>query len=243
MATTSVVERPALEPRSGPSDSAGSAGRSRLAGHFRRRIGTWIALIGLLCTVFAAKMVSQKPGVYFSEVKVTFLAPNSSLNPNSLVAVNDSVIMTARLVGQMVDPKDADGSSVVSPDLTIVNEGIRNGYAVRLPNDGGQWATNFDQSLLDVQVVGPTISGVVARMQSLVSKINGTLAQIQQDRQVAAVNRIRTSVTPAQLPIYYETGSKIRAVAATLVLGLGFTIAAQIWARRFVRRHNQKRLD
>jgi hypothetical protein len=241
MTAISVAERPL--PAGGPASTGNEpAVKSTLGGPFRRHIGVWVALVGILCTILAAKAATARPGVYFSEVKVIFLAPNNALYPNSLVAVNESVIETAGLVGVMSDPGKSQNTKVTDPNISIVNQGIRDGYRIQLPNDGGQWSDNYDQSLLDVQAAGPTLNSVVAQMQNLIARINATLTKIQDDRQVAAVNRIRTSVNPAQVPIYYQTGSKIRALAAVVVLGFGFTVAAQIWARRFVRRRSTKQL-
>jgi hypothetical protein len=243
MTAITVADRP--QPAVAPAGSGHQpAVKSTLGGPFSRRIGVWVALLGILATIVAAKAATARPGVYFSEVKVIFLAPNNALYPNSLIAVNQSVIMTAGLVGVMSDPGKSQNTKVTDPNISIVNQGIRDGYRIQLPNDGGQWSDNYDQSLLDVQAVGPTLAGVVSRMQSLIARINATLTKIQDDRQVAAVNRIRTSVNPAQVPIYYQTGSKIRVLAAVVILGLGLTVAAQIWARRFVRRRRStKQLD
>ena len=231
MTAASVAERPAP----GAASDVESSVKPTLGGRFQRTIRMCVAILGIVCTLVAAKAATSRPGVYFSEVKVVFLAPNNALYPNSLVAINASVIMTAGLVSVLADPGRPQSPRVTDPSISIVNEGIRDGYRIQLPNDGGQWSDNYDQSVLDVQAVGPTANSVVTRMQSLLARIDASLTKIQDDQQVAAVNRIRTSVVPAQLPIFYQTGSKIRALAATLILGFGFTAAAVFWTGRFVR--------
>jgi hypothetical protein len=206
--------------------------------HFRRHVAAWLALLGLVCTGGFALIVMHKPGVYFSEVKVVFQPPKSTLYPNPYTSSPSGLIVTAGLVDKLIDPNQSL-LRMSSSTITIANEGVRNGSSVRLPDDGGQWADNFDQSLLDVQAVGPSATEVANAMRLWISRINTTLARVQEASGANSFNMITTYQSPPQLPIYYQTGSRIRALAGTLGLGFGLTLAAQYWARRYVRRRDQ----
>jgi hypothetical protein len=194
----------------------------------------WVALvvaIGLLITGAGAYVVHSKPGVYWSDVKVVFHVPRSAANPNVLLTTTTGLITLAGTVSRLVDP-NAPSTHVVSPTVTLPNQGIRQGFLVSIPNDGGQWANNFDQPLLDVQAVGPTYDGVVATMQSLLRQINTQLVTLQDQGGVLPVNRVETQLSPSQPQIFYLTGSRVRATAATLLLGVSLTVAGALMVRR-----------
>ena len=190
-----------------------------------------ICLIGALLTGAFSYQVARKPGVYLAQVDVLFVPPRSAARPNSLLSGSGGLASVAGAVGKMVDP-DATAAHVVSAAVTLADQGVRHGYSVSLPNDGGQWANNFDRALLNVQAVGASFSEVHRTAQRLVADINADLASIQAAAGVAAVNRIHTSMNPSTIQVYYLTGSRARALAATLVLGFALTAAAAILARR-----------
>ena len=206
----------------------------RVPTHLAR--GYYVALVVLLGVALSAVFsyrVADKPGVYWSDVKVSFLAPRSAANPNTLVTGTGSLITVAGMVGKMVDPRTST-ARVVSPEVTLVNRGIRRGYAVTLPNDGGQWANNYDKALLDVQAVDPSAAEVSTTMQRLLRGIDADLASLQQRANVEQVNRIHTGLSPNQPPIYYATGSRVRAITATLLLGLALTAATAVLLLRWL---------
>jgi hypothetical protein len=202
----------------------------------QRRARRWAALVvavGLLLTVAITYRVVRKPGVFWAQTNVVFLAPVSSLYPNALVANSDGVIALAGVVGKIVDP-DAAAARVVSPTVRLVNQGIRHGWSVTLPNDGGQWAENFDKPLLDVQAVGSTAAEVSGTVNRLVSQINLTLSGLQ--AQVPRVDRVTTQLSPSQVQVFYDPGRRLRALAASLAIGVAATAVAAGYLRRRVAR-------
>lgn len=212
-----------------------STGQGIAVDRRRRRYALLICLIGVLVTGAIGYRVVHKPGVYLAQVNVLFLPPQSGMQPNSLLSNSQSLISVAGAVGKMVDA-DPFASHIVSPTVTLADEGVRNGYSVSLPNDGGQFANNFDRALLNVQAVGPTASGTLETAQRLVKEINDKLATWQEDSQIPATNRIQTSLNPAQIQEFHLTGSRARAGAAAAVLGLGLTaLAAVLLPPRLVR--------
>ena len=151
--------------------------------------------------------------------KFSSLVPKSVRNPNGLQSSSDSVIAAAGVVAIKVG--SSTPVSAVSDNVSLVGEGIRSGYRVRLPNSGGQWANNFDQSLLDVQAAGATPAEVSATMQNVLDRINSTLQSMQSDAGSARANDIELALSPPTWPMYYQSGSRARTVLATMLLGIG----------------------
>lgn len=218
---------------SNPSSHAAPAGRDRTPLFLR----TWvIVLVGALLSAGVGVYMAKRPGVYWSQVQVLFVAPKSVANPNGLSVSSESLITTAGVVAKIVGSSPA-GPSVVSDSVTLVGQGIKHGYGVRLPNSGGQFATNFDQAALDVQAAGTSAAEVTATLNSVISRIETALSKLQTEAGVAAVNLIRPQLSPPTAPLYYQAGSKTRALAITLVLGGGITM----WLVWFVRRRTYYR--
>ena len=191
--------------------AAATAGRSWL-----------ILLVGLLISGVLGVQLAHRPGVYWSQVTMVLVAPKSAANPNGLSVSSESLISTAGVLAKMVGSAPRE-PAVVSDSVTLVGEGVRHGYGVRLPNSGGQFATNFDRAALDVQAAGTTVAEVGATISRVLGEIRADLDRLQRDAGVAAVNLIRLQQSPPTLPIYYQTGSKTRALATTLVLGAGLS--------------------
>lgn len=212
------------------------------AAHRRRplllRAGV-IMLVGLLISGMVGLYLAKRPGVYWSEVTVVLIAPKSAANPNGLTVDSESLIDTAGVLAKMVG-SSPPGPPVVSDSVTLVGEGIRHGYGVRLPNSGGQFATNFDRAALDVQAAGTTAAEVSGTLNQVLSTISADLDRLQRDAGVAKVNLIRTQLSPQTAPIYYQTGSKTRALAITLVLGGGLSWSLSWFVGRRYRRIGQR---
>jgi len=197
-----------------------------------------VLVFGVLVTGGFTYRVAHKPGVYWSQVDVLFLAPNSLQFSNVLTNSSSGLITVAGTIGRMVDPDQAT-ARVVSPSVTLVDQGIRRGYAVTLPNDGGQWADNFDRALLDVQVAGPTLSEVSATTQRLIGAIDTQLTSMQDRANVVPVNRIHTSLSPSQPQIYYVNGRRLRALLVVVGLGLGVTLFVAVAVCRVLMRRSR----
>jgi hypothetical protein len=215
-------------------DSDGSGASARV-----RRIPRWAALtlIGVIVVGAAGVLAKEvhKPGVYWSDVHVRFVAPTSLTRENGLQVAGQSLIMTAGAVGQMVD--DTNGPRPASPDATLAGLGIRSGWSVTLPNSGGQYQNYFADPYLDVQVVAPTAAQVTETVQRLVQQIQDGLTKLQKDAHVAPADRISSSVLPLSVaPIYYAHGSHSRAILASLVILCGLTTVGFVTASRLSRR-------
>jgi hypothetical protein len=197
-----------------------------------------VLIVGCVLTVGGLGYSYHKPGLFWSVDQVVFLGPRSSANPNSLLIGTDGVTATAGIVAKMVDPND-DPNRVVSPSVFLIDEGIRDGWAVNLPDTGGQWAHNFERSVLTVQVVNPVASVVVAKMKELIQRVTEALGELQDRYEVARVNRITTYVTNAEPPLYYNQGSKVRRLAIVLIIGAGITYGCYRETLRRARRERR----
>jgi hypothetical protein len=201
-----------------------------------------VVMVGMVCTAAVVMLVGHDQGVYWSRTQVIFLAPASSLYPNSLKTVSDDIIMTAGVVAKRVN-----GTAVMpkmgSPDVTLFGRGVTDGYSVLLPDTGGQWAPNFAQQMLEVQVVGPDAEDVSRRRQVLVGKISQELTALQDDAGVAEVNRITVKLVPDGADVRYIAGQRTRAAAITGVLGESLVIGLVGLLEVRLRRRTQRLSD
>ena len=111
-----------------------------------------LALVGVVLT-----FLLRATGVYWTQADVVFLSPASDRFPNALRTTSQSLIAMAGVTEREVNRQSpAPATAAASASVTIVDEGVRDGARIRLPNSGGQLANNFDRPVLDVQAVGPT---------------------------------------------------------------------------------------
>jgi hypothetical protein len=195
-----------------------------------------VVVCGALLSVLAVGYVRSLPGVYWSQVNVLFLLPQNDATPNSLQFQNDSLVSLAGIVGKSSSVGGAR-SAPTSDGVTLVGEGIYNGYSMDLPNSGGQWAINYDRPLLDVQASGSTPEEVTARMKAVIARIEENLADRQAKAGVSERSLVTTRLSPPVMPMYYNPGSHVRAMGATLLLCLsGTAVAVVVVDRRRARR-------
>ncbi|TDD70944.1 hypothetical protein E1262_07370 [Jiangella aurantiaca] len=183
-----------------------------------------VVLAGALCTGALAFAMAAGDHVYWSRTEVVFLAPTSRLYPNALNAPSEDIIITAGVVAKMVTGPAAT-LKYASPDANLVGIGVRDGWSVKLPDTGGQWAPNFASQVLSVEVVAPDRETVVARQQELVDRIAQELENLQRNAGVDPVNDITVTVNPRTSTVYEVGGSRMRAMGMTGLLGGGATLA------------------
>ena len=185
------------------------------------------AVAGVTATFVGALIAATAPGVYYEQTNVVFIAPDGSgFQPGASGLVSAAGLVESQLGDQ--------GPLPLSPTATIVGTGIRNGVWVRLPNDGGQWATNFDQEDLDVEVVGGNEDQVRAEMEATISEIRTLLRQDQLSVGVRPHQMIDIGLSPISPPVFYMRGSSPRAGVTTLVLGLALTLTILVMADRWL---------
>lgn len=183
-----------------------------------------VVLVGALCTGAVAFVMVGGNHVYWSRTEVVFLAPTSRLYPNSLSAPSEDLIITAGAVAKKVTGPGAT-LKYASPDATLVGIGVHDGWSVRLPDTGGQWAPNFARQVLSVEVVAPDRESVLARQRELIDRIARELDTLQREAGVDPVNDITVTVQPETSAVYEIGGSRIRTLAMVAILGGSTTLA------------------
>jgi hypothetical protein len=178
----------------------------------------WIVtLCGVVATAVVVIWAASAPSVYFGQVRVVLLPPVSAQHnvyldlPTSLTNLAGVVALDLR--GSVVR------ADVVSANVTMVGEGYRSGYEVRHPNAGGQWVYRFDEPVLDVQAVGATPREAQQYIALALSEIESSLTSLQDGYGVPAESRVRTSLNPSTPQLSEQSGSRVRAVAASAVTG------------------------
>lgn len=194
-----------------------------------------IVLVGGLCTAGAGLMAISDDGVYFTRTELAFLAPTSTLYPNALRTQSEDIIDTAGVVAKRVlGPGKV--TKFAAPEVTLVGLGVRDGWSIRLPDTGGQWASNYATQMLVLDVVAPTQAGVEARQTELVTQVKSELLSLQQDAGVAPVNQISVLPAPESTMIFHVGGNRPRALLMTACLGVGLTVTVVLAAERRRRR-------
>ncbi|WP_421741993.1 hypothetical protein [Cellulomonas sp.] len=199
----------------------------------RALVRRWpVVLACMVGTAAFGILAIHDDGVYWSRAEVIFLAPTSAMFPNALETRSEDIIITAGVVAKRVVGPD-EVLKFASPDVNLIGTStMREGYWVRLPDSGGQWAPHFKDQLLVVEVVAPTLERASAIQSSVIQRIEDELASIQADADVDLVNRITVTVAPESTVIYQVHGSRTRALAMTALLGAAATIFVVVLLER-----------
>lgn len=191
----------------------------------RAAVRRWpVLLAGAAVSLGLVWTTTLDDGVYWSRTQVVFLAPTSKAYPNALRTTSEDLIITAGLVAKAVSGP-AKVTKYASPDATLIGEGTRDGWSIRLPDTGGQWAPNFAQQVLYVEIAAPTAEEVGARQDEIIGQIEDELARLQSDAGVAPVNEITVTTAPESTVVHHVQGSRIRAAGMTALLGASATFA------------------
>jgi len=183
-----------------------------------------VLLLGLLLTAVMCVVTWRAPGVYWATTKVYLLVPATSSRPNQLAPDDSVAIPLAGLIATEIN----DGVPLrraTSPDATLVDEGIYDGWAVFIPDSGGQWAHNFTESSLIVQASGATPEVVRSRMNELFDRITRLVAAHEDAAQVPLGSRVEFALSPSTVAVQYSNGHRSRALAIIMVLGVGLSLA------------------
>ena len=206
-------------------------------GSFLQHVGfrVILALTAMLVLSGAALVtVLNQPAVYHAQVFVLFVGPKGEVETNPLRNPDTALIQIAGVVATALDQPTS--AQPVSDDATIIGQGIVDGSSVRLPNDGGQWDISYRRPELDVQVAGRTADEVTRNMTALLARVDGELAHQQDLQSVPVSQRVTTKLSPPSIDVYRATGSRTRALAATVVVcaALTFVVVGSVRRRALV---------
>lgn len=183
-----------------------------------------IVLVGALCTAGVGWAAISQHGVYFTRTSIVFLAPSSTGYSNAIRTVRDDVIVTAGIVAKRV-AGPGKVSKFAAPEVTLVGLGVRDGWSLRLPDTGGQWASNYATQTLTLDVVGPSREEVLAQQADMIHRVQAQLDELQRDAGVRPANRITAIPAPAAAVVYYVGGNRPRALGMTAALGIALTLS------------------
>lgn len=184
-----------------------------------------VALLGMVLTGIGVAWAGQADGVYYQRAHVILLSPPPAEHINSYQYIGASLIAAAGLVRLESEQVPVEPQPV-SPDVTIVDEGVRNAVSVRLVNEGGQWAYVYTRPILDVQVAGPSPAVVQERMDSTIRRIERQLVSDQLAVGVSPKNMISTTLSPPFPPLLLREGRPVRAMTMAGLAGLLLTALA-----------------
>lgn len=187
----------------------------------------WVLLLGMVLTAVGCYVVQRAPGVYWAYTKVIFLPPVAPGQENPIAPDSSSVIPLAGIIQDEIyqgsPPLGSNGQ-----DVTLVDQGIYDGWSVRLPNSGGQWATNYAEPFLIVQASGPSAQVVRARMYDLIDQITRLVAAHEDAAHVPVASRVDFTMSPSAVAVQYSNGHRSRAEAIIVLLGVGLSLAVCI---------------
>lgn len=200
----------------------------------------YVAGVGLLLTAALAAHVHAQTGLFWAQTDLVFLQPQSARYPNSIEVTSNSVIATAGLVATMLNGADARPSTA-SAGTSLAGEGVTTGYAVRMPDSGGQWAHNFTRPVLDIQVIGADQAKVTQIRDGLITRVGRILDQLQDADGVRQHDRITVSAAPGSIQIFRLQGKPMWAAGAALGVGIGCTLGAITWLDRLLLARRRRR--
>jgi hypothetical protein len=208
---------------------------------FRILLRRWyVVVLGVALVGAVAVRVHQTTGLYWSQVDVVFTAPPSPENPNNIKADAHGLTSIAGMVAAELN-RESNTPMTSSAGATLAGQGVRQGFQIRLPNSGGQWATNFDRPVLDVQVIGPDAETVREQMVQQVARIDQVLDELQDEDAVASNARVSTLSAPTSAQVFYLDGSPTRAAVMAGILGLWLTVLSAVLLDGFLVRRRRVR--
>lgn len=196
-----------------------------------------VVVVGALCTSAASFAALSDEGVYITRTEIVFLAPVSTRYPNALRTQSDDLIVTAGVIGKR-SSGPARVTKFADPSVTPVGLGMREGWTLRLPDTGGQWATNFATQRLVLDVVGPSESAVQAQVSTVIQRVQHELHEMQRDANVDPINYIVALPAPEMPHSVQVKGNRTRVLGMTAALGIGLTVAVVLHLDRF-RKHRK----
>ena len=210
---------------------------------FFRAVGRrWYVLVaGILLTAVAGLLALQTNGVYTARTAVTLMAPVGwAVGGNTLNDSATSLVGFAKIVEEtMSDGKG--GQLFAAPGTRLYGAGVREAELVFVPNYGGQWAPNFNQPAIVIDVVGPTAVGVQERVIALTEEIGATAEALQDKMGVTEDQRVTWIASPATPVVEYVGINRMRALAGIAVMGGGLSLFATAVADKLLNRRQLRR--
>lgn len=209
----------------------------------RAMVRRWpIVVVGAILTLAAANYASQDRSVYWTRTDLVFLAPKNAQYPNALRATSEDLVITAGVVGKLV-VGTRQIPKFTATDAGLIGMGVRDGWTVRLPDTGGQWAPNYTDQWLIIEVVGPDPETVRTRKEQLVEDMTAALDRVQDEYRVDKAFRMTTKEAPGSTVVYPVGGSSKRAFAVSGMLGAAATLYLVVRIDPILLRRRERRAE
>lgn len=201
----------------------------------------YVLFVGVALTAGAGLLAAQGEGVYTARTSITLTPPAGwAVAGNAFTDSAASLVGFAKVIEQTLSG-EAGGQLFANAGTPLYGSGIREGELVYVPNFGGQWAPNFSQPVLIIDVVGPTAEHATARVEALTADIADAVAALQDEQGVVADQRITWYASPASPEVSYVGPDRVRSLGGIALLGGGVTIAAALVLDLILRRRHRGR--
>lgn len=187
----------------------------------------YVALFVLALMSIPVLHASRPSGIYWSKVDVVFYPPSTASGGNPLRSDALGIVHYAALIERLVDGHQ-NRPLLETTGAALYGTGLRHGYAIYLPNAGGQWQTQFNRAAISVEVVGESAAEVRSVQTGLVEKLKAAADERQASMGVIRRSFITTSLSPESPEIQFHPARADYAAAALSLLALGLAIAAAV---------------
>ncbi|MGP5220323.1 hypothetical protein [Arthrobacter rhombi] len=179
-------------------------------------------------------------GIYYLQADVVFLPPPQSVAGNSLRGEPGQTVYFAAMIDRQLAGEDPDPVPSTT-DAPLYATGLRDAHSTFLPNNGGQWQTNFNRPVIAVEVVGETHTEVEADFERLLRRIEELRKKPQADMDVAADSYITTTLSPELPEVQYIGVRSKRAMVAFGIVALGASTGVTLVGDRLLESWKRRR--
>lgn len=220
--------------------------RERLRRHRNVLVRRWYLIVATMIVLMPALLaVHNATGVYYSTASFLFLPPTSAVEGggNSLRADPGSTVYFAAVVERRFN-QGAHAYDVPRPtSAPLYATGVQHGSAVYLPDQGGQWQTNFNKAEIRIEVVGTSEGEVLAKMHETIETLGVLSTRPQEEMGIWPESRITTETSPEKPAVGYAWIRNSRAEMTVAALILGLSVGAANVGDSVLNAISRKRLE
>ncbi|MEL4505650.1 hypothetical protein AAEX63_11445 [Luteococcus sp. H138] len=184
----------------------------------------YVLALGLAITAAVTLLATGPNTVYYTRTTVNVLAPDRGkvriVGFHSADSIAIAHLLAARVNNGVHTPLASD------PDATLYSLGIRRGTHAQVRNIGGQWLSQVEEPVVDVQVVDPDRSMVEKNLGEQVANLQAELTAVEKQLKVPDGENIELQMNPEHPVIHEIVTPRSRAQAG---YGLG-GLALSLWA-------------
>ncbi len=210
---------------------------------FRASLRRWY-VVALCLSLTAVGVTRAEPRtVYWTSQVATVQSPATKSTPKRLGEPDSDPIPTAEMLAGLIN-RHSDIIRSKNATATLYGEGLYDTSSARVANAGNQWVTSVNEPSIQVESDAADPAVVVERQQAELESISIALKQLQDRFEVKPSQRMSLSVSPTQPIVQEIRGSRIRANASIILVGLILTLwAVYVTERVMDRRSNRRSAD